>query len=433
MNQASNTSERPGRKLGLFAAIALVMGNMIGSGVFLLPASLAPFGWNAVIGWIVTTAGTLVLAFVLAALTRARPGAGDPAGFVTEAFGEVPAFLVGWVYWVSVWTAVVSIAVAAVSYLSAFFPAITAAPMGPALSAIALVWAMTLVNLGGVRAAGNFQIVTVLLKLVPLVAVIVIAALVLGTGKGEIRPFMMAELNGTDLRGAAALTLFALLGFECASIAAARVENPEVNVPRATMWGTGLTGVLYLLVCSAIALMLPEVVAATSPAPFATFVERYWSPGPAALVTVFAIVSCVGAINGWVLLQGELPRAMAARGMLPRWFAATDRDGTPRRALLVSSVIATVCLLLNASRDMQGIYEFVLLLSTSAALWLYLACALAAFRMGVARGFALVGAGYALWTLWGAGIEASGWSLVLMAAGIPLYLWARREPQPAAA
>jgi APA family basic amino acid/polyamine antiporter len=422
----SDTSERPGHKLGLFAAIALVMGNMIGSGVFLLPASLAPFGWNAVAGWIVTTAGTLVLAWVLAALTRARPGASDPAGFVAEAFGEIPAFLVGWVYWVSVWTAVVSIAVAAVSYLSAFIPAIGSTPMAPALCAIALVWAMTLVNLGGVRAAGNFQIVTVLLKLVPLVAVIVIAAVVLGSGEGEIRPFVMAELNGTDLRGAAALTLFALLGFECASIAAARVENPAVNVPRATMWGTGLTGVLYLLVCSAIALMLPEAVAATSPAPFATFVERYWSPGPAALVTLFAIVSCVGAINGWVLLQGELPRAMAARGMLPRWFAATDRHGTPRRALLVSSVIATLCLIFNASKDMQGIYEFVLLLSTSAALWLYLACALAAWRMRVSRGFALVGAGYALWTLWGAGIEASAWSLALMAAGVPLYLWAQR-------
>lgn len=426
MTRLPDKTERPGHKLGLFAAIALVMGNMIGSGVFLLPASLAPFGWNAVVGWIVTTAGTLVLAFVLASLTRARPGSGDPGGFVAEAFGELAAFLVGWIYWVSVWTAVVSIAVAAVSYLSAFIPAITAIPMGPALCAIALVWAMTLLNLRGVRAAGNFQIVTVLLKLVPLVAVIIIAALVLGTGTGEIRPFVMAELNGTDLRGAAALTLFALLGFECASIAAARVENPAVNVPRATMWGTGLTGVLYLLVCSAIALMLPEAVAAASPAPFATFVERYWSAGPAALVTIFAIVSCVGAINGWVLLQGELPRAMAERGMLPRWFAVTDHNGTPRRALLVSSVIATLCLIFNASKDMQGIYEFVLLLSTSAALWLYLACALAAWRMNVTRAFALVGAAYALWTLWGAGVEASGWSLVLMGAGAPLYWWARR-------
>lgn len=200
-----------------------------------------------------------------------------------------------------------------------------------------------------------------------------------------------------------------------------------MNVPRATMWGTALTGLLYLLVCSAIALMLPEAIAAASPAPFATFVEKYWSAGPAALITLFAIVSCVGAINGWVLLQGELPRNMAARGLLPRWFSGTNSDGTPIRALIVSSIIATVCLLLNSSRSMQGIYEFVLLLSTSAALWLYLACALAAWRMNVARGFALLGAVYSVWTLWGAGVEASGWSLVLMAAGLPLYWWGKRE------
>ncbi len=420
-----------GRKLGLVAATALVMGNMIGSGVFLLPASLAPFGWNAVFGWIITTAGTLVLAWVLVALTRARSrkdgSVGDPVGFVTEAFGALPAFLVAWIYWVSVWTAVVSIAVAAVSYLSAYVPAIGATPMAPALCAVALVWAMTLVNLRGVRAAGGFQVVTVALKLLPLVAVIVVAAMALGEGTAEVRPFAMREINGTDLRGAAALTLFALLGFECASLAAARVENPRVNVPRATLWGTGLTGLLYLLVCSAIALMLPEAVAASSPAPFASFFERYWSNEAAALVTLFAIVSCIGAVNGWVLMQGELPRSMAEKGMLPRWFAGTDGKGTPVRALIASSVIATLCLIFNASKDMQGIYEFVLLLSTCAALWLYLACAMAAWRLKVARVFAAAGAVYAVWTLWGAGWEASGWSLVLMAGGLPLYWWAKRE------
>jgi len=423
----TDTRERPGRKLGLFAAIALVVGNMIGSGVFLLPASLAPFGWNAVFGWLVTIAGTLVLAWLLAVLTRALPAARDPMGFVEKGFGEVAAFLVAWIYWVSVWTAVVSIAVAAISYLSAVVPWIGATPMAPALCSIALVWAMTLINLRGVHAAGNFQILTVVLKTLPLLAVIVVAAIVLGNGQADIRPYEAATINGADLRGAAALTLFALLGFECASLAAAKVENPEVNVPRATMWGTALTGLLYLLVCSAVALMLPEAEAAASPAPLASFVARYWSAEAASLVTIFAIISCVGAINGWVLMQGELPRNMAMRGMLPGWFGRTDRRGTPVQALVASSVIATLCLLLNASRSMQGIYEFVLLLSTSAALWLYLACALAAWRLRIARLIALPGAIYAVWTLWGAGWEASGWSLVLMLAGLPLYWWARRR------
>ena len=324
-----------------------------------------------------------------------------------------------------------SIAVAAVSYLSSFVPAIGETALMPSLSAIALVWAMTFINLRGVRTAGNFQILTLLLKVIPLIAIVVIAALVLGEGSGEIRPFDMREINGIDLRAAAALTFFALLGFECASIAAARVENPEVNVPRATLWGTALTGLLYLLLCSAVALMLPEAVASASPAPLATFVERYWSPGAAALVAVFAIISCVGAVNGWVLMQGELPRSMAEHGTLPRWFGVTDARGTPARALIISSAIASICLAFNASRSMQGIYEFVLLLSTSAALWLYIAVALAAWRLEVVRPFALIGAIYALWTLWGAGIEASGWSLVLMLAGLPLYWWAKREDRSA--
>ena len=417
----------PGAKLGLIGATALVIGNMIGSGVFLLPASLAPYGWNGVVGWVATIAGTLVLAWVLAQLTRARPEAVDPSGFVAEAFGELPSFLVSWVYWVSVWTAVVSIAVAGISYLTTFIPAIATTPMLPAILTVALIWAMTLVNLRGVQAAGNFQILTVLLKLLPLIAVIIVAAMVLADGSAEIAPYEPGQINGQALTGAATLTLFALLGFECASVAAGKVDKPEINVPRATMWGTALTGLLYLLVCSAIALMLPQDVVAKSPAPFATFFDAYLGHGAGMAVAIFAIISCVGAVNGWVLLQGELPRGMAERGMLPRWLAGTNAHGTPVRALLASSVVATVCVLLNASRSMQGIYEFVLLLSTSAALWLYLACALAAWKMRVVRVFALIGAAYALWTLWGAGIEASGWSLVLMGAGLPLYWMAKRE------
>ena len=218
------------------------MGNMIGSGVFLLPASLAPYGWNAVLGWVVTIAGTLVLAWVFAALTRALPAARDPTGFVTEAFGELPAFLVAWLYLVSIWSAVASISMAGVSYLSSLVPAISATAFLPSLCAMLLVWTMTVVNLRGVHAAGRFQILTVALKLVPLLGVIGLAALVLGQGTGEIRPFVASEIDSGQLGGAAALTLFALLGFECASVAAGKVENPAVNVPRATLWGTALTG-----------------------------------------------------------------------------------------------------------------------------------------------------------------------------------------------
>ncbi|HSG34804.1 MAG TPA: APC family permease, partial [Sphingomonadaceae bacterium] len=300
-------------------------------------------------------------------------------------------------------------------------------PYGPALSTLALVWALTLLNLRGVHAAGHFQVATTIIKLLPLLLVIAIAASLLAGSSGEIAPFEPQDLSIPAVSGAAALTLWALLGFEAASAAAERVRDPELNIPRATMWGTAVTGLVYLFVCSAAALMLPQEVASSSPAPLATFVERYWSAGPAVFVTLCAIVSCVGAANGWILIQGEMPRNLACKGQFPYWFAATDGRGTPRRALVAGSALASVLLMINAGKSTQGLFEFLLLVTTSAALWFYLVLAMAAWKLRIVRPFALAGAAYAIWTLWGAGLEADAWSIALVLAGLPVWWWTRRN------
>jgi basic amino acid/polyamine antiporter, APA family len=412
--------------LSLPMCIALVMGNMIGSGVFLLPASLAPFGWNAVLAWGVTISGAMALAMVLARLTQAVPGATGPTGFVSAAFGGVAGFLIGWVYWVSIWTAVVTIAVAAISYLSSFAPALGTVPFLPALAAMALLWMATAINLRGARSAGQFQLVTLIIKLMPLVLVIIIAAALIFQGKAAPPPLPAEGFSFTQVNAAAAMTLWALLGFECASLAAAKTRNPAVTIPRATIIGAAATGLLYLFVCSAIALLLPPEIAINSPAPFAAFVEMFWSPTAGSFIALFAAISCIGALNGWVMMQGELPRTMAAQGLLPRWLEQADANGTPRQALIMSSVVASILLLMNSSKGMKPLFEFLLLLSTSATLWLYLACALAAIKLRVALPFAIFGAIYALYTLWGAGWTASGLSLALMAMGLPILWWTKR-------
>ena len=417
--------------LSMPMCIALVMGNMIGSGVFLLPASLAPFGWNAVVAWGVTISGAMALAMVLARLTQALPGANGPTGFVSEAFGGLAGFLIGWVYWVSIWTAVVTIAVAAISYLSSFAPAVAATPYVPALAAMALLWMATAINLRGARTAGQFQFITLIIKLLPLLLVIIIAVALIAQGKATPPPLPAEGFSFSQINGAAALTLWALLGFESASLAAARVRNPAVTIPRATIIGTAATGLLYLFVSSAIALLLPQEVAVNSPAPFAAFVGLFWSPVVGSFVALFASVSCIGALNGWVMMQGELPRTMASQGLLPSWLGQSDARGTPRQALIVSTIVASILLLMNASKGMKPLFEFLLLLSTSATLWLYLACALAAIKLRVALPFATFGAIYALYTLWGAGWTASGLSLALMAMGLPLLWWTKRS-SPAA-
>jgi APA family basic amino acid/polyamine antiporter len=433
---ASHGSIGTPRSLGLAACIALVMGNMIGSGVFLLPASLAPFGWNGVAGWAITIAGALALAFVIARLTVAFPAASGPTGFVERAFGRVPSFMIGWAYWVSVWTANVTLAVAAVSFLSLFAPA-----LGDhmAISTIALIWLVTAINWQGARAAGRFQIVTLAIKLIPLVTIVVLIPIAFGRGEPvAITPFPAEGLSLTAVSGSAILTLWALLGFESASVAADKVENPTVTIPRATIIGTLATGVLYLIVCSAIALMLPAAAVATSEAPFALFAETYWGHGPAVWIAAFAAVGARGGRKRGSRVQAEQPARLAEQGLLPAWFAKTNRHGTPAAALLVSSAIATGCVILNNSKSTSEMFTFMAILSTSVTLWLYLACAAAALRLRVAIPVALAGLAYAIWTLWGAGIGVSAMSLILMVAGLPLYIWtrwsapARREETPVA-
>jgi APA family basic amino acid/polyamine antiporter len=417
------------RPLGVIACTALVMGNMIGSGIFLLPASLAPYGWNGVAGWIVTIGGSLALAYCIARLAAIRSERQDPPGLVEAAFGRTTGFAVGWSYWVSIWTANAAISIAGVSYLSLFFPALKHPGMGAAV-AIALVWLVTFVNLAGARAAGGLQVVTLLLKLMPLAAVLIIAAWALGTGHAPQADFSPSGLKFESINAAAALTLWAMLGFESAACVAAKARDPQRTVPRATIIGTLATGLLYLLVCTAITQLLPASVVQGSDAPFADFVSHFIGWGPAYAVGAFAAISAIGALNGWTLLQGEIPLAMAQRGELPAWFARTDARGTPARALVFSSVLISLLLVINSLKTLSELFVFMILLSTSAALWMYLGCAAAALRLRVAMPVAALGTAYALWTLWGAGLNASALSLLLMIAGLPVYYWSRRAAQP---
>ena len=407
------------RLLGPWLATALVVGNMVGSGVFLLPASLASFGWNGVLAWGLTTGGALTLALVIARLSAVRPHSGGPVGVVTQVFGPFIGALIGWSCWVSWWTAAATVAIAAVSYLSVFAP-ILATPGIAALAAIVLIAALTLLNLRGARDAGRFQLVTTLLKLMPLVAVVVILSTF--PARGVVLPPLPAEgFSLAAITSAAALTLWALVGFESAGLAADKLSDPARDIARSTIGGTLTTGVLYIVVCSGIVLTLPAATLASSNAPFALFLETYWSHGAALTVAAFAAISAIGALNGFILIQGEIPLTMARVGVLPGWFGKTDDAGTPRRMLIVSSVLAAALVAANAAKTTAALFTFLALLSTSATLWLYLALALAALRLRVVIPVAAIGALYSLWTLWGAGIEASLLSLILMLTVLPIY------------
>lgn len=422
---------RGGRQLGFWMCLALVVGNMIGSGIFLLPANLAPLGFNAVWGWLITIGGAMCLASVFAALARALPDATGPYDYVASALGAPPAFLVMWSYWISIWVTNAAISIAAVSYLSTLAPALFAAPGISALAAIGFVALFTAVACTGAQVSGRVQILTSILKIMPLVAAMVIALIVFGRGD-EPAQYAQAPVNANGIATAAALTLWAMLGFECAAVPAARVKDPARTIPRATLIGTLAVGLIYLAASSAVFLLLPADVAASSAAPFADLVSSFWGPAAGTLVVFFAAISCLGALNGWVLLQGEVPLSLARRGVFPRWFGKVNSRGMPVRAQLLGSLLSALLVAANYTKGLTELFAFMALLATVATLVLYLFAAISALRLmalgQVGRGMmliTLVGLVYAGWTFYGAGQEATLWGLLLLMTAIPVWFGMR--------
>ena len=420
---------RSGSVIGFWALLALVVGNMIGSGIYILPATLAPLGWNQMLGWLVTIGGALCLAMVFARLGAKLPLAGGPYAYADAAFGRLAGFITAWSYWVMIWAGNGAIAVAVVSNLSLIFPVIGQVAGLPALLVVACVWLLTLVNIAGVREASRVQAVTTLLKLLPLVLLIGLALYLVASGAPR-APDPGVALSGHAIANAAGLTFWGFLGLESATVPADKVDNAARTVPRATMIGMALAGVIYLGISGAFALYMPVAEAAASPAPVADFLGRYFGSGMAGAVALFAAISAFGTLNGFILLQGEVPRAMARGGVFPRWLGKDGARGTPVRAHVLSSVLLTVVALLNYQKGMADLFAFIASVSLAAGMLSYLMSALAALRLQPGdRRFAvvaLIAAAFTIWATWGLGNEAMAYGALLVLAGLPVY-WAVRR------
>ena len=424
--------QAPPRQIGFWTCLALVIGNTIGTGIFLIPAALAPLGWNALYGWGITIGGALCLAYVFAALARMMPQAGGPYDYIASAFGPMAGFFVMWSYWISQWVTNAAIGIGLVSYMSPFAPEFFARPIVGPIIAIGIVMLMTAIATRGVRASGAVQIATTFLKLLPLVAVILAVFLVLGSGDSSAATtanVAPAPVALPAIAGAIALTLWPMQGFESGTVPAGRVIDPARTIARATMIGTRLVGLIYKLVTLAVFLLLPSDEAAKSTAPLADLISHVWGSGAGKLVAAFALISAIGALNGWVFLQAEVQLVLAERGVFPRVFARVNKAGMPVYAHLLGCTLSVALIAMNLSSGMIQIYTFIILLATVATLVLYLAGALtmlALIKRGRAKGAAVsvaavLGAIYALWTFYGAGGEATAWGAALLATGIPVY------------
>ncbi len=420
------------RLLGFWMSLALVIGNTIGTGVFLIPATLAPYGLNSVIAWGFTALGSILLAIVFSRLSRAFPDAGGPYAYVQLAFGPLAAFLVAWGYWISIWVGNAGIATAAVSALTPLLPWIAVVPGASAAITIALLWLLTLVNCFGIQASGRVQTVTTVLKMLPLLAVAAVG--IWSVRAADVAAAGSVPLSLGGVTAAATLTLWALLGFESATIPADKVANPRRTIPLATLAGTLVTALLCTAACTTVQLLVPQDILLQSNAPFVDLANRLWGSGVGKAVAIFAAISGLGALNGWILMQGELPTAMAKNGVFPKIFARLSSRGTPGFALCFGSGLVTLLIVASYGNSMVRVFQFMILLSTTACLVMYALCASALLRLqwtrrlrGARRGSAaLAGIGifaalYSLWAIAGAGAHAVGLGALLLALGVPLY------------
>jgi APA family basic amino acid/polyamine antiporter len=431
-------------KLGLWMSTALVVGNMIGSGIFLLPTSLAPFGGISIVGWLFTAVGSVCLALVFAKLASWIPRAGGPYAYTRLGFGDFAGFWIAWGYWIAVWAGNAAIAVACVSYLSVFLPFLKNNTLLSGIAALVLVWLFTWINCRGIREAGITQLITTILKIVPLVAIATLG--LFWFQPSHFIPFNPSGQSAfSAVSSVAALTLWSFIGLESATVPAGDVENPTRTIPRATVLGTLAVALIYILGTAAVMGVVPREALANSNAPFADAARMMWGDWAYYAVALGAVISCAGALNGWTLLQGQVPMAAAQDNLFPRRFGNISDRGVPAFGIVLSSVLLTILLVMNYSgaKGLVDIFNFTLLLATLTTVVPYVFCSIAEILIfmqnpaehggrrqfrgsGIVAAIAFV---YSVWAVYGSGAETVLYGFLLLLAGIPVYVWLMKERQ----
>ena len=421
------------KKIGVITLTALVAGNMIGSGIFLLPSSLARLGSLSLFSWIATTIGTMFIALVFCRISQMVKRTGGPYAYAQEGLGNVIGFQTAFCYWVAIWVGNAAIILTGVSHLAIFFPSISH-PVLICIISIAFIWLFTIINLSGIKNAGFTTTILTIAKLVPL-------AMIIFAGWFYFRPELLADsLNVTKphvsnfslITQGATLTLWAFIGVESATVPSESVHNPKRNIPLATLLGAGIAAVVYIGSSVVVMGLVPNASLQTSGSPFAEAALVIFGEWGQTLVAIGAIISCLGCLNGWILLQGQIPMAAAGDGLFLKIFGKKNKHDIPAWGIIITSVFITILLLLTMSKDLVKQFQEIILMATLANLIPYLYTPVSEIILFVRRKVsmkkstifvAIVTILYSLWAIAGAGMDTLALSAILIMASIPLYLF----------
>src|SRR5215467_485916 len=335
-----------GGGFGLPVAVALIMGSIIGVGIFNLPTSLAGIGPITLVSMVLTTVGAIALALMFAALSRRLPADGGPYAYSRVAFGNVVGFFNAWSYWITAWAGNAGIAVGWVLYVEVFINKGQNKLITVLLVLVGL-WLPAIINLSGVKNMGSVQLITTILKFAALLFVSIVGLFYIKSA--NFTPWNISGDSAISAIGAGmAIALFSYLGVEVASVAAGKVRDPDKNVPRSTVLGTAACAVVYLLSLVAIFGIVPSATLQKSTAPFSDAVNiMFGGTWAGYIMAVVVIISGLGALNGWTMICAEMPLAAAQDGLFPERFQRISKNGVPAYGIIASTVLASIAMAIN--------------------------------------------------------------------------------------
>ena len=417
-------------KIGLIPATLLVAGNMMGSGVFMLPANLAAIGSIAVIGWLITIVGAIALALVFSKLTQIYPAAGGPYAYSRKAFGDYMGYQTNLVYWLANVVGNVGLAVAGLGYMTTFFPSLKD-PLVMALAQIAIIWFLTYANILGPNVVGRIQSFTTAIALFPIIGMALLGWFWFNTDTYMAGWNVSGQNNLTAVGMTLNFTLWAFIGVESASVSTAVVKNPERNVPIATVVGVLLAAVCYILSSSAIMGIIPNKELIASSAPFSEAVSIALGSTAGKVVAFCAAVGCLGSLGGWTLLVGQTAKAAADDGLFGNLFARVNKRGVPSAGLAVVAGIMTLQVLATMSPSASEQFGKIASIAVIMTLLPYIYSSVAikiigrekmSCNQGIFYTFVgLIAAFYSLSAMIGSNSEQTRWALMFVISTIIFY------------
>lgn len=422
-------------KMGLFALTLVTASNMMGSGVFMLPVNLAAVGWISVFGWVLTIIGVLALALVFAKSSMISSAkTGGIVAYAGESFGEFIGFQQTICYWISAWIGNVALLITGVGYLAYFFPDLRH-PLMASAAAIIILWLFVLLSSCGAKTAGRAQSFTAICMLI----------VVLGTGilgwmwfKPETFFEVYNDTGASSFKAiitAASLALWGFLGVESAVVSSGQVNNPSYTVPRVTVLGLLIAAVCYVSSSAVIMGLVPHKILVNSTAPFADAAKAMFGETAGTIVSVLSIIACFGSISGWLILQSEAPRYGAKAGLLPSFFAKTNKNDVPMQSLIFTGVLMSLVILMTASPKLAEQFQIVILMSVFASLMPYMYAVISLPLMMINKGknkgsefvfyvvMVIIAMIYSMFALLGSGANSMFWGTLMMVLTIPPYCY----------